>query len=62
MICEENSGMQAGQIASVDKKTFMIQTGQGCLIPLEVQLEGKKRMKTEDFLRGIVLESGQRLG
>ena len=40
-----------------DGKTYLrFQTGKGTLEILELQLEGKKRMKTEDFLRGYKLE------
>lgn len=51
-----------GTIISVDKKSFAVQCGEGILKVNEVQLEGKKRMKTEDFLRGCRLEAGQKLG
>jgi len=37
-----------------DKKTFLdIKTANGCIRLQEVQLEGKKRMKIEEFLRGF---------
>ena len=45
-----------GEVVSVDKESFGIQTGQGILQILEVQLEGKKRMKTADFMRGNNIE------
>lgn len=51
-----------GTIISVDKKSFTVQCGEGILKVNEVQLEGKKRMKTEDFLRGCKIEPGQKLG
>lgn len=39
-----------------DGKTYLkFQTGEGVLEVLELQLEGKKRMKIEDFLRGYKL-------
>ncbi len=51
-----------GTIISVDKKSFTVQCGEGALKVNEVQLEGKKRMTTADFLRGYRLELGQKLG
>ena len=36
---------------------MIIQTGRGYLCPDEVQIEGKKRMKTSDFLRGYVIKN-----
>lgn len=51
----------AGTILYVDKKCFLIQTGQDCLRVNEMQLEGKKRMLTDAFLRGYHLEAGTKL-
>ncbi len=42
----------AGKVITVNKKELKIQTGDGILSLLEVQLEGKKRMDIEAFLRG----------
>jgi methionyl-tRNA formyltransferase len=53
----ENAGLvvkQQGQIA--------IQTGEGLLYPTQVQLEGKKAMSIEDFVRGYQQFVGARLG
>ena len=54
---EENlSKTELGNYSS-DGKTFLkFQTGDGSLEILELQLEGKKRMKIGDFLRGYKLE------
>ena len=41
-----------GKVITVNKKELKIQTGDGILSLLEVQLEGKKRMDIEAFLRG----------
>lgn len=58
---ELNSGLEAGTVA--DEKSFKIVCGDGRCVELrEVQLEGSKRMKTEDFLRGKKLTKGIRLG
>ena len=39
-----------------------VQTGDGALSLLEVQLQGKKRMDTGSFLRGYKLEEGTFIG
>ena len=47
----------------VDTKRFAVKSGDGrAVIFTEVQPEGKKRMKTEDFLRGRKLTEGELLG
>ncbi len=51
-----------GQILSVDKKGFTVQTGDGALRILELQLEGKKRMDAGAFLRGCSIAAGELLG
>lgn len=50
---------QMGEIVKIDKEAIYIQTGKGILKLLEVQLEGKKRMDTAAFLRGVKVEKGQ---
>lgn len=59
---EGGDSSQAGMIIGVDKHSFQIQTGDGILIPTELQLEGKKRMSTEAFLCGVNIEKGEVLG
>ncbi len=53
---------KAGTVVESGKRSFGIQTGDGILIPLELQLEGKKRMETEAFLCGVHMEEGTKLG
>lgn len=48
----------AGKVVSVSKKEIVVQTGDGMLSLLEVQLEGKKRMEAEAFLRGYEIAEG----
>ena len=50
-----------GEVVKVERDTFCIQTGDGILKIEEVQLEGKKRMDTAAFLRGLHLSQGERL-
>lgn len=51
-----------GEVLYVDKKTLLIQSGEGVLALKEVQMEGKKRMTIEEFLRGKKIEKGLRFG
>lgn len=51
-----------GEITDVTKSNFTVCTGEGSLIINELQLEGKKRMDSEVFLRGYKLEKGAMLG
>ena len=49
---DHNTGKTIGALQT-DNKTFLkVQTGDGVLEILELQLEGKKRMKVDDLLRG----------
>lgn len=49
---------EPGEVLDVGKDYFSVQTGQGILMVKEVQLQGKKRMGTDAFLRGNALGSG----
>lgn len=49
---------QPGQVVHADKHGMVVQTGDGQLSLLEVQLEGKKRMPADAFLRGYPLQAG----
>lgn len=60
-VVERNSIYPAGSVAEVEKDSFSVQTGDGLLRLLEVQLEGKKRMPVSDFLRGIKVETGEKM-
>ena len=51
-----------GTVVSVAKDSFCIQTGDGVLRILEVQMPGKKRMDTGSFLRGYKVEEGMVFG
>ncbi len=48
----------AGKIVLVSKKEIGVQTGRDILILQELQLEGKKRMGADAFLRGFPLACG----
>jgi methionyl-tRNA formyltransferase len=53
---------QPGTITHIGKNELIVQTGEGALSLLEVQLAGKKRMDIGSFLRGYSVEPGTRLG
>lgn len=60
-VLEKESGKEPGT-TEVGKNTIAVQTGKGMLQLEEIQLEGKKRMQTDAFLRGVSLETGMLLG
>lgn len=51
-----------GEITEITKSQIIVNTGNGRLAINELQLEGKKRMTTDAFLRGMKLEKGTVLG
>lgn len=54
----ETADVQPGTVVSVEKESFAVQTGDGVLRVLEVQMPGKKRMDAGAFLRGNTMEPG----
>ena len=52
---------EVGQVVEVSKHELFIKTGKGLLSLQEVQLEGKKRMDIDAFLRGNAVEVGTKL-
>lgn len=51
-----------GVVCAVEKDYFDVAAGEGILRIFELQLEGKKRMSTHDFLLGVKVQPGNRLG
>lgn len=51
-----------GEIIDVTKDEIIVLSGQGALSILELQLEGKKRMNADQFLRGYQIQKGTILG
>ena len=51
-----------GEILEVRKDAIVVMTGQDALVIRELQLEGKKRMSAEAFLRGYSVTVGTQLG
>ncbi len=56
---EENP--EPGTIVGIEKDAFTVQTGNGLLKVLELQIPGKKRMDAGAFLRGYQIKAGTRL-
>ena len=57
----ETADVQPGTVVSVEKESFAVQTGDGVLRVLEVQMPGKKRMDAGAFMRGNTMEPGELL-
>ena len=51
-----------GMVTAVTRDAILVGTGKGLLAMKEIQLEGKKRMSTEAFLRGFEVQPGFLLG
>ena len=61
-VVEDGAHAETAVVTRVSDESFEVSCAEGCLKVLEVQLEGKKRMKTGDFLRGNELKVGDRFG
>lgn len=57
---EKSSGEAPGTVILTDKEGIHVACKDGTLILTEVQLEGKKRMDADAFLRGYHIEAGSR--
>ena len=61
-VVEYSGDGDPGQIVEVGKDSFTVMTGEDALEIRELQLEGKKRLSCDAFLRGYSLEKGTILG
>lgn len=61
-VLDEKANGSAGTVHSVTKESIIVNTGDGVLEILELQLEGKKRMDVKSFLLGYDVEPGMQLG
>lgn len=52
-----NTEFESGMIIAVTKDSIRVQTGNGILELLDIQLQGKKRMQTDAFLRGYKVQA-----
>jgi len=59
---EDGREVACGMVVEVTKNTIKVATGEGLLCINELQLEGKKRMSTHDFLLGVKVQPGEKLG
>lgn len=55
----EDMGGQPGSVARVTGDEVFVHTGKGALVLTEIQLEGKKRMSTKEFLLGRSFAEGE---
>lgn len=55
----QNSSFAPGTVSKVSKDAIYVQTGDGTLVIRELQLEGKKRMTADAFLRGYPVTVGE---
>lgn len=58
----EDMGGKPGSVAKVTKDEVFVHTGQGTLVLTEIQMEGKKRMSTKEFLLGRSFVEGEMFG
>ncbi len=54
----ENGDYKPGQVYNVEKNGFFVKCGINALYINELQLQGKKKMDSASFLRGVKLEKG----
>ena len=57
IISEKN--WECGTVVAVEKDSFFVLASDSVLIVKELQIEGKRRMGAEEFLRGNKVEPGQ---
>ncbi|MEN8257985.1 MAG: methionyl-tRNA formyltransferase [Thermodesulfobacteriota bacterium] len=58
MVLDEDIRQAPGTLVRIEKEGLVIATGKGALLVREIQLEGKKRMAVDAFLRGHSLDTG----
>lgn len=61
-VIDETDSSAPGTVVRVDNDAIYVNTTKGILKILELQLEGKKRMKTKDFLLGYKIKPGEVFG
>jgi len=59
-VVEGQSTEQPGTIVAVDKNRLLIATGEGLLMPTELQTEGKKSLPVSEWLKGTQPQVGER--
>lgn len=59
---EDVKEVSCGTVCRVDKDYVSVAAGRGILNIYSLQLEGKKRMSAHDFLLGVKMQPGEKLG
>lgn len=59
---EASRTAEAGTIVNISSDHIQVTASEGSVLLFDVQLEGKKRMRMDAFLRGTRIEPGMRLG
>ncbi len=58
----KDESFSPGVVMNISKDGITVSTGKGSLLIKELQLEGKRHMRTEEFIAGHKLSVGERLG
>ena len=61
-VIPEKAVEKPGTVLAGDKKALLVATGEGILAITELQPEGKRRMRTEEYLNGYNIAPGTVLG
>lgn len=61
-VAEGDADEKPGTVIATDRDGILVQTGEGALKITSLQLEGKKRMDAENFLRGCRIKTGECFG
>ncbi len=59
---KDHHGSIPGRVTGHEKGALRVETGKGLVKIRELQIQGKKRLPADDFLRGFPLEQGSVLG
>lgn len=57
---DEQTDFPPGTIVAVDKKKLCVATGDGLLLPTELQTEGKKSLPVEEWIKGMQPRIGEK--
>ena len=58
-LLKEVSNPNPGKIEIIDSKRLIVHSKNYMVSILELQQEGKKRLKVEEFLKGSIIDKGQ---
>ena len=62
-VIDERTATNYGEILHIDKEGFVVACGNETALKItELQIEGKKRMSARDFLNGVKVNTGEKLG